>query len=137
MWLGTSVWVSAYLAVGVEAVEVAKVQTSTRVALAENRANCTLLPTMVAPSGVTAWAGMASRSSRGKQARRPAAKRAGRGMREERGLMSISLRDAARLRLGGTYRSSAMEIVPVLGGLRRLTAVRPPLSIRTLRPELA
>src|SRR4029079_16104293 len=61
MWLGTSVWVRAYVAVGVEAVGVAKIQTSMRVALAEKIANCTLLPTLVAPRGVVAAAGLGAR----------------------------------------------------------------------------
>src|SRR5436305_15016480 len=61
MWWGRSVWVRAYLAVGAEAVGVAKIHTSTRVAFAENRANCTLLPTIVAPRGVVAAAGLGAR----------------------------------------------------------------------------
>ncbi len=45
------------MAVGEEAVALAKIQTSMRVAFCENTANCTLLPVMVAPRGVWASAG--------------------------------------------------------------------------------
>jgi hypothetical protein len=52
--------------VGVEAVGLEKIQTSTRVAFWENRANCTLLPEIVAPSG-TAVAGTAARAKAAKR----------------------------------------------------------------------
>src|SRR3954468_18732239 len=70
-----SVWVSAYLAVGGEAVGVAKIQTSTRVALAEKRANCTLPPEIVAPSVVAPAAGAKPRSMAAKTDGRTAARR--------------------------------------------------------------
>ena len=73
-----SVWVSAYVAVGLDAVGVAKIQTSIRVALAENRANCTLVPTIVAPRGVVAAAGRGARTSANSRIAGARTRRAGR-----------------------------------------------------------
>src|SRR5947209_17818796 len=54
MWFTASVWVSAVRLTGAASPGWAKIQTSTRVAFWEKRANCTPPETGVAPSGVAA-----------------------------------------------------------------------------------